>query len=132
MPAEAVQALQRLDRLDDSANEALRFPLSASEPREHPDHLGASATVIDCVFNASVVRHGAVAMPVVRLRLSAGMLRTYTRDESACRDSIADPRRAACATNWPANAALREMLTLCGLSAAGQAGTRSPAAEAVP
>ncbi len=56
MPAEAVQALQRLDRLDDGANEALRFPLAASEPREHPDHLGASATVIDCVFNASVVR----------------------------------------------------------------------------
>jgi len=56
MPAEAVQALQRLDRLDDDANEALRFPLSASEAREHPDHLGASATVIDCVFNTSVVR----------------------------------------------------------------------------
>ena len=70
MPAEAVQALQRLDRLDESANEALRFPLSASEPREHPDHLGASATVIDCVFNASVVRRSTVAWPVPMLSLS--------------------------------------------------------------
>ena len=55
MPAEAVQALQQLDCLDDGANEALRFPLSASDPREHPDHLGAPATVIDCVFNTAVV-----------------------------------------------------------------------------
>ena len=55
MPAAAVQALQHLDRLDDGANEALRFPLSASEPREDPDHLGAAATVIDCVFNSAVV-----------------------------------------------------------------------------
>jgi hypothetical protein len=55
MPLAAVQALQQLDRLEDGDNEALRFPLSASDLREHPDHIGLPATVIDCVFNTAVV-----------------------------------------------------------------------------
>lgn len=57
VPEEVLKALENTkSKQDASFQDALRFPLSCSDPREDSDKKGEPCSIFDCIFNVDVVK----------------------------------------------------------------------------